>query len=59
MDKLSLVVALKRTILEGTNIAQFRKEFKELTEKDKQDLVDQFNKEKLFGNDVEVVVKAS
>lgn len=57
MEKMGLVGALRRTIMEGVKLGQFTKEYKAMTDKDKQSLVDIYNKEKTFGDDIEVVVK--
>ncbi len=59
MQKMALVIALKKTILGGVPIGQFQKEYRALSDKDKQDLADLFNKEKPLGADVEVKVKLS
>lgn len=59
MEQMGLVGALKRTILEGVDITQFSKEYRELSEKDKEELVVDFNKCKPFGNDIEVVLKVT
>lgn len=57
MEKLGLVGALRRTIMKGVAIAEFTKEYKALTLKDKEELVMEFTKCKTLGNDIEVVVK--
>lgn len=57
MEKLGLVGALRRTIMKGVAIAEFTKEYKALNQKDKEELVVNFNKCKSFGDDIEVVVK--
>ena len=55
METISLTIALRRSIMEGVGIQQFRKEWKDLSERDKQDLVDEFNKSKCLGENVEVM----
>lgn len=57
MGKVGLVGALRRTIMEGVPMAQFSKEFKELSQKDKEELVAEYNKTKCLGADIEVVMK--
>ncbi len=59
MKEMGLVAAIRKTILEGVAVGQLKKEYTELTDKDKKELADLFNKEKTFGPDVEVVTKLS
>lgn len=56
MANMSLVIALKKTIFEGVSLPQMTKEYKDLTPKDKQELVVEFNKTKPFGEDTVVVL---
>ncbi len=57
MEKIGLIAALRRTIMKDVAVTQFTKEYKALGDKDKVDLVKTFNKEKTFGDNVEVVIR--
>lgn len=55
MEKIGLVIALRRTIMKGVSFAKFREEMSKLSIKEKNELVAEFNKAKACGEDVEVV----
>ena len=56
--EVGLIIALRKTIMDNCPLDQFKKEWADLTTKDREELVVEYNKCKTLGDDVVVVMKA-
>ncbi len=57
MRQMGLTIAVRNYFMPDAKVPQIKRELGELTPKDKEDLVKEFNKTKPLGADVEVVLK--